>query len=245
MSLKSLNAMKLFLIKLNAFFIHLLISGIIIGSFFALVFFIWYPSPYQYLEGVEQVTFIILLVDLILGPIMTFILYRPGKKGLVGDIILIALIQSGAFFYGATVIYGERPVYITFSYDQFKSVLAKNLDFSAIQDKTISNSFFKGPQYVNIKLPQSQQKRREILSEKQAIYEMTQLYQAFAPNFQSATKNTKGISLKKLLNKYPEESGTIQQIKNKYQPKKRSSPCNDIISSTKLLIIELFFSRLE
>ncbi|MCU7833333.1 MAG: hypothetical protein KZQ56_12270 [gamma proteobacterium symbiont of Lucinoma myriamae] len=28
-------------------------------------------------------------------------------------------------------------------------------------------------------------------------------------------------------------------------PKKRSSPCNDIISSTKLLIIELFFSRLE
>ncbi|MCU7832410.1 MAG: DEAD/DEAH box helicase, partial [gamma proteobacterium symbiont of Lucinoma myriamae] len=29
------------------------------------------------------------------------------------------------------------------------------------------------------------------------------------------------------------------------KPKKRSSPCNDIISSTKLLIIELFFSRLE
>ncbi|MCU7831811.1 MAG: hypothetical protein KZQ56_04215, partial [gamma proteobacterium symbiont of Lucinoma myriamae] len=28
------------------------------------------------------------------------------------------------------------------------------------------------------------------------------------------------------------------------KPKKRSSPCNDIISSTKLLIIELFFSRL-
>ncbi|MCU7801061.1 MAG: hypothetical protein KZQ70_13215, partial [gamma proteobacterium symbiont of Lucinoma myriamae] len=32
---------------------------------------------------------------------------------------------------------------------------------------------------------------------------------------------------------------------NPYYPKKRSSPCNDIISSTKLLIIELFFSRLE
>ncbi|MCU7819492.1 MAG: transposase, partial [gamma proteobacterium symbiont of Lucinoma myriamae] len=30
-----------------------------------------------------------------------------------------------------------------------------------------------------------------------------------------------------------------------FDPKKRSSPCNDIISSTKLLIIELFFSRLE
>ncbi|MCU7818528.1 MAG: cytochrome b/b6 domain-containing protein, partial [gamma proteobacterium symbiont of Lucinoma myriamae] len=31
----------------------------------------------------------------------------------------------------------------------------------------------------------------------------------------------------------------------RHYPKKRSSPCNDIISSTKLLIIELFFSRLE
>ncbi|MCU7831612.1 MAG: hypothetical protein KZQ56_03155, partial [gamma proteobacterium symbiont of Lucinoma myriamae] len=32
--------------------------------------------------------------------------------------------------------------------------------------------------------------------------------------------------------------------KELHKPKKRSSPCNDIISSTKLLIIELFFSRL-
>ncbi|MCU7833391.1 MAG: hypothetical protein KZQ56_12580, partial [gamma proteobacterium symbiont of Lucinoma myriamae] len=40
-------------------------------------------------------------------------------------------------------------------------------------------------------------------------------------------------------------SSDSESVTIRVNPKKRSSPCNDIISSTKLLIIELFFSRLE
>ncbi|MCU7833017.1 MAG: hypothetical protein KZQ56_10575, partial [gamma proteobacterium symbiont of Lucinoma myriamae] len=47
------------------------------------------------------------------------------------------------------------------------------------------------------------------------------------------------------LDDYIAEENPVRVIDVFLDPKKRSSPCNDIISSTKLLIIELFFSRLE
>lgn len=211
--------MKLFYTKLKAFLIHLLISALVIGSLFVLIYFVWYPEPFQVLEGVEQVTIIILLVDLVLGPILTFALYKPGKKGLMMDLSLIALIQIGALVYGAEIIYSERPMYVSFSYDQFKTVQAKDVDLSQIQSDEIKSHFFRAPIYVNVKMPGDSEKLKQILSGVQSkgknIFAMSQLYQPFAAHFQSATKHASFINPDKLSKNHPEKNAELQQFRDK------------------------------
>ncbi len=66
--------------KFKASAIHLTISAIIIGVFLFLVYSIWYPYPLYVTEGLSEITIILLGVDLVLGPIMTLILYRKDKN---------------------------------------------------------------------------------------------------------------------------------------------------------------------
>lgn len=65
--------------KLKACSLHLLISVLIglLAAFF--VFSTWYPAPYAQLSGGLKLFFMILGVDIILGPLLTFIVFNPKK----------------------------------------------------------------------------------------------------------------------------------------------------------------------
>ena len=84
---------------------HLSISATVVGFFLAVIFFLWYPPPYFEIAGAEGVVQILIGVDLILGPLLTLLLYRPGKPGVIFDLSFIALIQLSALIYGVTIIY--------------------------------------------------------------------------------------------------------------------------------------------
>ena len=83
--------------RLNAFLIHFSISLVI---FFILLYFIlvqWYPQPLFSTDGGWRVIRIIAVVHLMLGPLLTLIVFKPGKKGLKFDLSMIALVQVLAF----------------------------------------------------------------------------------------------------------------------------------------------------
>lgn len=105
--------------RLLAFLVHLAASAAVLVAIVAVVLFWWYPVPMLDLQGGMEVMLIILLVDLILGPSLTSVVYRPGKKSLKLDLSMIVLFQLVALAYGVNSIRAQRPDYLAFTFDRF------------------------------------------------------------------------------------------------------------------------------
>ncbi|PHS14029.1 MAG: hypothetical protein COA86_16160 [Kangiella sp.] len=110
--------------KLKAFSIHLILSGLIVGAFLLAVTQLWYPGVLFEIEDVWEGLQILIPVDAILGPLLTLVLFLPGKKGLMLDLTVIALLQLSALFYGGYTIYQQRPIGYVFVVDRFEVVVA-------------------------------------------------------------------------------------------------------------------------
>jgi len=149
--------------RYQAFASHLAISAAVIAIFFAIVFFIWYPVPYFSIEGTYDIIIILIGVDLILGPLLTLIIFKSGKPGLKFDLSVIALIQISALLYGANAIYSERPYFIAFAVDRFSVIQAnqtKQMDLSKITPQIHYQHL--GPTYVYAEMPSDPDIRFEI-----------------------------------------------------------------------------------
>ena len=100
--------------KPRAFAIHLIASAAVILAFFCVMFFVWYPAPYFETDGGWKVLRILAGVDVVLGPLLTLIVFKPGKPSLKFDMSCIVLAQLSALIYGGTIIYQQRPAFVVF-----------------------------------------------------------------------------------------------------------------------------------
>jgi hypothetical protein len=100
--------------KLKAFGAHLLISALLFTVIVVLTVWLWYPPPFFWIDGGVQITLLAASVDIIAGPLLTLIVYRPHKPGLVMNLAVIAAIQFGALAWGVRVLYEQRPVLMAF-----------------------------------------------------------------------------------------------------------------------------------
>lgn len=108
--------------------IHLSISAAIGLVSAALIFGLWYPPPYSHAAGADELVLLLLGVDVVLGPLLTLVVFKTGKKSLRFDLSVIALIQACAFVYGMSVVVRARPAFIVGEIDRFVLVTAKDLD---------------------------------------------------------------------------------------------------------------------
>ncbi|MCB1561586.1 MAG: hypothetical protein H7A20_09585 [Rhodanobacteraceae bacterium] len=90
---------------------HLAISALIAICVITALYLVWYPPPLFQASGLGRFLLILLGVDVVAGPLLTFVVYRSGKRGLRLDLSLIALAQSIALAYGLHVMWEARPVY--------------------------------------------------------------------------------------------------------------------------------------
>jgi hypothetical protein len=116
--------------KLGAFGLHILFSATIIGVFMIMVTQFWFPGALFSFENVWEGLRILIPVDAILGPLLTLIIFVPGKKGLKFDLSVIASLQIAALIYGGWSIYGARPEVIAWVGDRFEVVTASSYDKS-------------------------------------------------------------------------------------------------------------------
>lgn len=121
MTLQSLNRWK-------AFGIHLAISALIASTVLLLVVWLWYPAPYFAAMGGETLLRLLIGVDVVLGPIITLIIFDPAKPRLKFDLATIAVLQLAALVYGGFVMFEARPVYNVFVVDRFNTVPANAID---------------------------------------------------------------------------------------------------------------------
>ncbi len=151
--------------KIVAFLFHLAISSVVIGAVFILIFFFWYPSPYFEANGAWSVIRVLVLVDLVMGPLLTLVLFKKGKPGLILDLCIIAVIQLSALAYGINVIYGERPYYLVFAVDRFEVVGEVEVDKQKLKYQELKNKPNKGPILVFADFPKDKKERDDLLFE--------------------------------------------------------------------------------
>jgi hypothetical protein len=113
--------------RFTAGFTHFCISLAVAGLVYVAVRYFWYPGPLFEIAGGLELLILIICVDVTLGPLITLIIFKPGKWGLRFDLTVIGLVQVAALVYGLYAIAESRPVYLTFVKDRFDLVRAGEL----------------------------------------------------------------------------------------------------------------------
>jgi len=110
----------------TAFAIHLILSLLVFSTLVAAMLVYWFPGKLFLMDGGWQGLKLVAMVDLVLGPALTLILYKPGKKNLKFDLCAIAVIQVLALGYGFYTTYNQRTVAVVFADNEFATVSAQD-----------------------------------------------------------------------------------------------------------------------
>ena len=116
--------------KLKAFGLHLLASSVALSAILGSLYLGWYRWPGWILTDVSRVVMVMVGVDVILGPMLTFIVARSSKprRDLARDIAVIVALQLCALGYGAASLWNGRPLYYAFSESVLQLVQAYDID---------------------------------------------------------------------------------------------------------------------
>lgn len=112
----------------RAAFIHLCASILVATILLALFWFVWYPAPLFRAVGGLEIFLLLLGIDVVLGPLLTFVVFKVDKKSLKFDLAVIAIVQVAALTYGVHTLLAGRPVYIASLGDGFKLVQANEVE---------------------------------------------------------------------------------------------------------------------
>ncbi len=146
--------------------IHVAISVVIGLAVLALLFGVWYPPPYFRAAGADELVLLLVGVDLTLGPLLTLIVFRSGKRGLTFDLAVIGLVQAGALVYGLSVVLASRPVFLVATVDHFSLVSAGDLaadDLAEGKKPEFRSLSWTGPRLVGIARPTDAHERSQLL----------------------------------------------------------------------------------
>lgn len=119
--------------RIKAFLVHGLISIIIASLSMSLVYFIWYPAPLAVATGVMHIFLLMLCIDVVMGPLLTLLVYKTGKKTLKFDLTIICLLQLAALTYGLFTVYQGKPAWLVYNADRFDLVRINEIDMRKIE----------------------------------------------------------------------------------------------------------------
>lgn len=114
---------------------HLLISAMVALPILILMSWVWYPPPLFLAAGAAKLALTIIGVDVVVGPLLTLIVYKHGKRGMLFDLWVIGLLQVSALVFGLTVSVSSRPAYIVATPGASVLVHANELYYGATPDR--------------------------------------------------------------------------------------------------------------
>lgn len=107
--------------------IHFALSVLVVGSVALGLIFLWYGPDLFALTGGLKLLTILGVCDVVIGPLLTLIVYKQGKASLKFDLAVIALLQVAFLAYGLNVMRQARPVFLVGVLDRFELVFAGEL----------------------------------------------------------------------------------------------------------------------
>lgn len=109
--------------KAKAFLLHIL-AAIITTAACCILIISWYPDPYFEILHGREILGLAVVIDLTLGPLVTFVLYNPSgtRKEFLATLLIATLLQAAALSYGLYQAKSSRPIFLAFEGDKFRIV---------------------------------------------------------------------------------------------------------------------------
>ncbi len=146
----------------RAALLHLIVSATIVGTALAIVFLVWYPGYLFTLSGAISPVLVMIGVDVTLGPLLTFIVFKPGKPGLKFDMAFIFTVQIIALGYGTLTLFNERPHFFVFAQDSFTAISAQQVDMDALRYEELWDKPLIGPINTFARMPEDPAERNRL-----------------------------------------------------------------------------------
>lgn len=105
---------SLFASKAKAFLIHIAVSAAVFAAVIFVVLELWFPEPYFRIDGGFAMILLAATVDLVVGPLITFLVYRPNRRDNLINFAVIAILQAAALTWGVHILYSQRPLYAAY-----------------------------------------------------------------------------------------------------------------------------------
>jgi hypothetical protein len=157
--------------RLKALGLHLLASCAVLTVVLGTLYLGWYRWPGWYLADAVQVTLVLAGVDLVVGPLLTFVIASPGKpRGVLArDIAVIAAVQLSALVYGSMSLWNGRPLYYAFSEDVLQLVQAYDIDPKELalarqQNAPLVPHWYSVPRWIWAPLPQDTKEHDRLIA---------------------------------------------------------------------------------
>lgn len=109
--------------------LHLLSCLVVAMAVAALVFLVWYPWPYRIVSGGEKLLFLVMGVDIVMGPLITLAIFdiRKPMRELKRDLAIIVALQLAALSYGLHTVYLARPAVLALEAERFRLTIANDV----------------------------------------------------------------------------------------------------------------------
>ncbi len=131
----------------------------------AMVMFAWYPQPFLQLPVSGRFSILLLISAAFIGPALILFIYKPGKKGLVFDLVFIALMQLAAMGWGMYTLYMNRPYFMVFTLDRFEVLTRREVDTDRVANPAFLDKPFAGPVLFYANIPSDPVSYQKLLRE--------------------------------------------------------------------------------
>lgn len=198
---------KLLIAKLKALAAHLSISIVLVGIALALMLLRWFPPPLFTTDGGGVGLKLLLLVDLVLGPLLTFVVFNPlkARRLMVLDLSVIAVLQLAAYGAGLWSIHGVRVQAVAFHQGEFQAVTADTYAEQAIEPGSWAALGGSAPYLVNVREPKDGDEAAGVtafgFTQGLEPYHLQFLYEPFTAV--AAQQREQGFSLAELRAQHP------------------------------------------
>jgi hypothetical protein len=156
--------------RFKAFGLHLLASTVALSTILGSLYLGWYHWPGWHLADVSQVVPVMIGVDIVVGPLLTFVIARSSKprRELARDIAMIVAVQLIALIYGTVSLWNGRPLYYAFSENVLQLVQAYDIDADELALARQKNAeflphWYSLPRWIWAPLPEDSHERESIV----------------------------------------------------------------------------------
>jgi len=201
----------------SAFAVHFGFSLLIFIALLGIILLFWYPGALFATAGGWQGIQIVVGVDLVLGPLLTLIVYNLDKprRLLYRDLAIIGAIQLSCLSAGVYIVYTERPVAVIFSIDKFYALKKSEFIANGKDPKTLHLGWL-SPTFFQVNLQASSREEAKLIEQLNALAGKSALFRTdlYGPLPRSVTeaKTTLAFSSQPQASRCPEQCLTAELV---------------------------------
>lgn len=204
-------------IRIKAGVTHLALSTGVAAFVALLVFKFWYPGEYRFLSGGQELFGLVVVIDVVIGPLLTLAAFNPTKGiwQLRFDLAVIGFLQCAALAYGLHAVYVARPVVTVFEVDRFRVLTTGQIDQQDLKNAPaeFSELSLVGPRILGTRKPRAGVESNQALWKAVGGVDIAQrpsFWQSYLISRPEALARSRPVDL--LLMKYPPRAGEIKML---------------------------------